>query len=89
MNYFLDNKINRVEILFPGVACFLIAVCLGSFVHTSNAKDNQAKLDRLISNGPSTSSGKNVCIFCFILFDSNLILLVDSNLILLVTSLTF
>ncbi|KAL9994442.1 putative ureide permease [Helianthus debilis subsp. tardiflorus] len=31
LNYFLDNKVNRAEILFPGVACFLIAVCLGRF----------------------------------------------------------
>ncbi|KAJ0815095.1 putative ureide permease [Helianthus annuus] len=47
LNYFLDDKINRAEILFPGVACFLIAVCLGSFVHASNAKDNKTKLERL------------------------------------------
>ncbi|CAA0828753.1 Ureide permease 2 [Striga hermonthica] len=44
MNYFLDDKINKAEILFPGVACFLIAVCLGSAVHSSNAADNKAKL---------------------------------------------
>ncbi|KAL8258266.1 hypothetical protein R6Q59_030307 [Mikania micrantha] len=61
MNYFLDDKINRAEILFPGVACFLIAVFLGSLVHASNAKDNQAKLDRpegLNSCGSNTSSKK-------------------------------
>ncbi|KAK1416013.1 hypothetical protein QVD17_31801 [Tagetes erecta] len=68
VNYFLDDKINRAEILFPGVACFLIAACLGSLVHASNAKDNQAKLDQqdvllitgkgLISNGSNTSSEK-------------------------------
>ncbi|KAI3730704.1 hypothetical protein L1987_61878 [Smallanthus sonchifolius] len=68
MNYFLDDKINRAEILFPGVACFLIAACLGSLVHASNAKDNQAKLDEpevlhisgkgLISNESNTSSSK-------------------------------
>ncbi|XP_071717374.1 ureide permease 1-like isoform X2 [Rutidosis leptorrhynchoides] len=46
-NYFLDDKINRAEILFPGVACFLIAACLGSLVHTSDAKDNKLKLDKL------------------------------------------
>ncbi|XP_010527961.1 PREDICTED: ureide permease 1-like isoform X2 [Tarenaya hassleriana] len=45
LNYFLDDKINRAEILFPGVGCFLIAVCLGSAVHKSNASDNRAKLD--------------------------------------------
>ncbi|KAF0920151.1 hypothetical protein E2562_033453 [Oryza meyeriana var. granulata] len=44
MNYFLDGRINRAEILFPGVACFLIAVFLGSAVHSSNAKDEEEKL---------------------------------------------
>lgn len=45
MNYFLDDRINRAEILFPGVGCFLVAVCLGAAVHASNAKDNNAKLN--------------------------------------------
>ncbi|KAL6842071.1 hypothetical protein ACP4OV_028050 [Aristida adscensionis] len=44
LNYFLDNRINRAEILFPGVACFLVAVILGSAVHASNAADNEEKL---------------------------------------------
>lgn len=44
LNYFLDDKINNAEILFPGVGCFLVAVCLGSAVHSSNAADNKAKL---------------------------------------------
>ncbi|KAJ0973984.1 hypothetical protein J5N97_015949 [Dioscorea zingiberensis] len=44
MNYFLDDRINKAEILFPGVGCFLIAVFLGSFVHSSNASDNKKKL---------------------------------------------
>ncbi|KAG5062838.1 hypothetical protein JHK85_004021 [Glycine max] len=44
LNYFLDDKINKAEILFPGVGCFLIAVCLGSAVHSSNTVDNKAKL---------------------------------------------
>ncbi|XVE74342.1 hypothetical protein DITRI_Ditri12bG0009500 [Diplodiscus trichospermus] len=44
LNYFLDDKINRAEILFPGVGCFLIAVCLASAVHSSNAADNKTKL---------------------------------------------
>ncbi|XP_076905325.1 ureide permease 1-like [Bidens hawaiensis] len=60
LNYFLDDKINKAEILFSGVACFLIAVCLGSLVHASNAKDIQAKLDKpkgLIGNESNTSSG--------------------------------
>ncbi|XP_009392474.1 ureide permease 2-like isoform X4 [Musa acuminata AAA Group] len=44
LNYFLDDRINRAEILFPGAACFLVAVCLGSAVHSSNAADNTKKL---------------------------------------------
>ncbi|KAF8378811.1 hypothetical protein HHK36_030160 [Tetracentron sinense] len=47
LNYFLDDRINKAEILFPGVGCFLIAVCLGSAVHFSNAADNEAKLNGL------------------------------------------
>ncbi|KAG8366954.1 hypothetical protein BUALT_Bualt16G0022000 [Buddleja alternifolia] len=47
LNYFLDDRINRAEILFPGVGCFLVAVCLGSAVHSSNAADNAAKLGDL------------------------------------------
>ncbi|KAF8399590.1 hypothetical protein HHK36_015458 [Tetracentron sinense] len=47
LNYFLDDRINKAEILFPGVGCFLIAVCLGSAVHFSNAADNEAKLSAL------------------------------------------
>lgn len=52
LNYFLDNRINRAEILFPGVACFLVAVILGSAVHSSNAADNEQKL------GASTNAYK-------------------------------
>ncbi|CAH8266635.1 unnamed protein product [Arabidopsis lyrata] len=44
LNYFLDDRINRAEVLFPGVACFLIAVFFGSAVHKSNAADNKSKL---------------------------------------------
>ncbi|KAK6921917.1 Ureide permease, partial [Dillenia turbinata] len=47
LNYFLDDKINNAAILFPGVGCFLVAVCLGSAVHTSNAADNRKKLESL------------------------------------------
>ncbi|KAL6623270.1 hypothetical protein ACP70R_033149 [Stipagrostis hirtigluma subsp. patula] len=50
-NYFLDGRINRAEILFPGVACFLIAVFLGAAVHSSNAKDNKEKLKMVESRG--------------------------------------
>ncbi|CAK9165970.1 unnamed protein product [Ilex paraguariensis] len=63
LNYFLDDKINRAEILFPGVGCFLIAVCLGSAVHASNAADNKAKLGNLSDvhkNG--TGAGTSVTI---------------------------
>lgn len=49
LNYFLDDRINRADILFPGVGCFLVAVCLGSAVHSSNAADNKLKLDSLPS----------------------------------------
>ncbi|XP_062111462.1 ureide permease 1-like isoform X3 [Humulus lupulus] len=45
LNYFLDDRINRAEILFPGVGCFLVAVCLASAVHSSNAADNKEKLE--------------------------------------------
>ncbi|KAJ8440870.1 hypothetical protein Cgig2_022726 [Carnegiea gigantea] len=44
LNYFLDDRINKAEVLFPGVGCFLIAVFLGSAVHKSNASDNRKKL---------------------------------------------
>ncbi|KAJ7953911.1 Ureide permease [Quillaja saponaria] len=50
LNYFLDDKINKAEILFPGVACFLIAACLGSAVYSSNASDNKAKLNNVSSD---------------------------------------
>ncbi|XP_022954211.1 ureide permease 1-like isoform X1 [Cucurbita moschata] len=56
LNYFLDDKINKAQILFPGVACFLIAVCLGSAVHSSNAADNKAKLETL---SVDTNKGSN------------------------------
>ena len=48
MNYFLDGRINRAEILFPGVACFLIAVFLGAAVHSSSAKDDEQKLSTYV-----------------------------------------
>ncbi|XP_057531073.1 ureide permease 1-like isoform X1 [Amaranthus tricolor] len=49
VNYFLDDRINKAEILFPGVGCFLIAVFLGSAVHKSNDADNSVKLKNLES----------------------------------------
>ncbi|KAL6643999.1 hypothetical protein ACP70R_018765 [Stipagrostis hirtigluma subsp. patula] len=50
LNYFLDDRINKAEVLFPGIGCFLIAAILGSFVHSSNAKDNQDKLASSLEN---------------------------------------
>jgi glucose uptake protein GlcU len=50
LNYFLDDKINKAEILFPEVACFLVAVYLGSAVHSSNTSDNRAKLQEFSSD---------------------------------------
>ena len=39
-----DDRINRAEVLFPGVACFLIAALVGLLVHASNTDDINAKL---------------------------------------------
>lgn len=44
INYFLDGRINKADILFPGVMYFLIAVFLGAALHSSNAKDDEQKL---------------------------------------------
>lgn len=44
LNYFLDNKINRATILFPGVACFFVAAVLGAALHGSNKADIKRKL---------------------------------------------
>lgn len=52
INYFLDGRINRAEILFPGVVCFLVAVFLGAAVHSSNAKDDEQKLSMSDSHNP-------------------------------------
>ncbi|XP_010551383.1 PREDICTED: ureide permease 5 isoform X2 [Tarenaya hassleriana] len=56
VNYFLDSRINRADILFPGVGCFLIAVCLGSAVHSSNAADIDTKLGRFPGDYKDASS---------------------------------
>lgn len=45
MNYFLDDRINKAEVLFTGVGFFLIAVFLGPAVHSSNGTDNKKKLN--------------------------------------------
>ncbi|XP_038896253.1 ureide permease 1-like isoform X2 [Benincasa hispida] len=60
LNYFLDDKINKAEILFPGVACFLIAVCLGSAVHSSNTADNKSKLQSLSADMNQESNTTDV-----------------------------
>ncbi|KAK7407425.1 hypothetical protein VNO78_09336 [Psophocarpus tetragonolobus] len=60
LNYFLDDKINKAEILFPGVGCFLIAVCLGSAVHSSNTADNKAKLKEFSIDYKDTAKGTNL-----------------------------
>ncbi|RDX75572.1 putative ureide permease A3, partial [Mucuna pruriens] len=59
LNYFLDDKINKAEILFPGVGCFLIAVFLGSAVHSSNTADNKAKLNNYTIKSKDLESGKS------------------------------
>lgn len=57
LNYYLDDKINKAAVLFPGVGCFLVAVCLGSVVHASNATDNDKKL--IGFSGDSTRTALN------------------------------
>ncbi|KAI9111721.1 hypothetical protein K1719_017411 [Acacia pycnantha] len=47
LNYFLDDRINRAHILFPGVGCFFFPVRLGSAVLSSNIADDEAKLNNL------------------------------------------
>ncbi|XP_022149120.1 ureide permease 2-like isoform X1 [Momordica charantia] len=63
LNYFLDDKINKAEILFPGVACFVIAVCLGSAVHSSNVADDKAKLESLSAKSRKESTAIDVSAF--------------------------
>lgn len=61
LNYYLDDKINKAEILFSGVACFLIAVCLGSAVHSSNNADNKIKLDNYSNDSKDGVGYASVC----------------------------
>ncbi|KAL9246327.1 hypothetical protein vseg_019874 [Gypsophila vaccaria] len=60
LNYFLDDKINKASVLFPGVGCFLIAVILGSAVHSSNASDDKKKLKHLSDRSKDNSVIKDV-----------------------------
>ncbi|KAF9624200.1 hypothetical protein IFM89_008138 [Coptis chinensis] len=57
LNYFLDDRINKAEILFPGVGFFLIAVFLGAAVHSSNGADNKAKLSSLSKDNTDETGG--------------------------------
>ena len=36
LNYFLDQGLNKATILFPGVACFALAVVAGALTHIFN-----------------------------------------------------
>ena len=36
LNYFLDQGLNTATILFPGVACFALAVVAGALTHIFN-----------------------------------------------------
>ncbi|KAK9676026.1 hypothetical protein RND81_11G048900 [Saponaria officinalis] len=60
LNYFLDDRINKASVLFPGVGCFLIAVILGSAVHSSNASDDKKKLRHLSDGFKDNSEVKDV-----------------------------
>ncbi|OMO93422.1 Ureide permease [Corchorus capsularis] len=62
LNYFLDDKINKAEILFPGVACFLVAVCLASAVHSSNSADNKAKLSNWSNDNKTETEAELSCL---------------------------
>ncbi|XP_062203292.1 ureide permease 1-like [Phragmites australis] len=62
LNYFLDGRINKAAVLFPGVGCFLIAAILGSLVHSSNAADNLEKMSSSLvnhsNNNRNTANGE-------------------------------
>ncbi|XP_074274797.1 ureide permease 2-like [Silene latifolia] len=60
LNYFLDDRINKAEILFSGVGCFLIAVFLGAAVHKSNAADNKAKLISLSTDVEEVTGNNDI-----------------------------
>jgi peptidoglycan/LPS O-acetylase OafA/YrhL len=36
LNYFLDQGLNKATLLFPGVACFALAVVSGALTHVFN-----------------------------------------------------
>ncbi|CAL8466195.1 g5731 [Coccomyxa elongata] len=45
LNYFLDKGLNKATILFPGVACFALAVVAGALTHVFN-EEHQNKRKR-------------------------------------------
>ncbi|CAM6084787.1 unnamed protein product [Calypogeia fissa] len=56
LNYFLDGRINRVELLFPGIGFFLFATCLGSLLYASNTADTKAKVELARKNSKPTAA---------------------------------
>ncbi|KAK4786004.1 hypothetical protein SAY86_002693 [Trapa natans] len=58
VNYYLDDKINKAEILFPGVGCFIVAVFIASAVHASNEEDKMQKLSFL--SDEKVEAGTNI-----------------------------
>lgn len=45
LNYLLDHGLNKATILFPGVACFALAVVMGALTHVFN-EEHLAKRKR-------------------------------------------
>ncbi|KAK4779920.1 hypothetical protein SAY87_016026 [Trapa incisa] len=58
VNYYLDDKINKAEILFPGVGCFIVSVFIASAVHASNEEDKMQKLSFL--SDEKVEAGTNI-----------------------------
>ncbi|KAL6622778.1 hypothetical protein ACP70R_032657 [Stipagrostis hirtigluma subsp. patula] len=80
LNYFLDGRINKAEILFPGIGCFLIAAILGCFVHSSNAQDNQEKLaSSMVNHGNNTRT--SFCVMAEYIFKNGAYEELTKNLI--------
>jgi hypothetical protein len=49
LNYVLDKGLNKATILFPGVACFALAVVAGALTHVFN-EEHQNKRKRLFDD---------------------------------------
>ncbi|CAM6097815.1 unnamed protein product [Calypogeia fissa] len=56
LNYFLDGRINRAELLFPGIGFFLFATSLGSLLYASNTADTKAKVELARKNSKPTAA---------------------------------